>query len=89
MMLDRRLFTAARTLAGLSQAELAEKAGVAVSVVARFEQGRTQPRLDTLKAILAVLERYGIELLVESDRHVGGIALVRGKWQGGTNKQVP
>jgi transcriptional regulator with XRE-family HTH domain len=88
MVLDPRLFVAARILAGLSQAALAKKADVAVSVVARFEQGKTQPRLDTLRAILGVLESYGVELLAESERHVGGIALVKGKWQGGGGERA-
>ena len=83
MLLDPCLFTAARILAGLSQADLAAEAGIAVSVVARFEQRKTQPRLSTLRAILGVLDRHGVEFMAESERHVGGIALIKGKWRGG------
>lgn len=89
MLLDPLLFISARTLAGLSQADLATKAGIAVSVVARFEQGKTQPRLNTLRAILGVLESHGVEFLPESERHAGGIALIKGRWQGGGGEQTP
>ncbi len=83
MMFDGRLLTAARILAGLSQSELAAQADCAVSSLARFEQGRTQPRLDTVRALVGALARNGIEFLPESERHYGGVALVRGTWTAG------
>lgn len=73
-----KLLTAARILAGLSQADLAEQAGCAVSALARFEQGRTSPRLATVRALVSVLARYGVELLPATDRYEVGIAVVRG-----------
>ena len=88
MLLDPLLFTAARILAGLSQTDLAAEAGIAVSVVARFEQRKTQPRLNTLQAILGVFERHGVELLAESERHAGGIALIKGRWRGCGGEQI-
>lgn len=80
MLLDGRLCTAGRILAGLSQAELAAKASLAVSVVARFEQGLTRPRSGTLQALVAVLEAHGVEVLGPTDRHEGGLGLVKGTW---------
>lgn len=42
-----------RRLADLSQRELAERAGVAASVVSRIETGWTHPRIPTLERLLA------------------------------------
>ena len=84
MVFNGRLLTAARIMAGLSQAELAAQANCAVSALARFEQGRTQPRLDTVRALVGALARNGIEFLPETQRHEGGVALVRGTWRAGS-----
>ena len=46
------LLRAARTTAGLSQAELAARAGVTQSVVSVYESGRRQPSLPTLAALV-------------------------------------
>lgn len=46
------LLRAARTGAGLSQAELAARAGVTQSVVSVYESGRRQPALPTLAALV-------------------------------------
>jgi transcriptional regulator with XRE-family HTH domain len=43
----------ARTRAGLSQRELARRAGTAQSVVARIESGQTSPGAETLARVLA------------------------------------
>src|SRR4051794_30820773 len=86
MLLDGRLCTAARILAGLSQTELAAEASLSVSVVARFEQGVTQPRTGTIRAIMEVLGAHGVEVMPESQRHLGGLALVRGTWRGATRR---
>src|SRR4029077_2316430 len=43
----------ARTRAGLSQRQLAKRAGTAQSVVARIERGQTSPRWETLERLLA------------------------------------
>lgn len=50
---DRPLVREARTRAGLSQRELANRAGTAQSVVARVERGLTSPTLETLTRLLA------------------------------------
>lgn len=48
-----RLLRAARRHAGLTQRELARRAGTSQSVVARVEQGRTDPSTATLARLLA------------------------------------
>jgi len=47
-----KLLQTARTKAGLTQRELAERAGKAQSVIARIESGKTSPRVDTLNHLL-------------------------------------
>ncbi len=47
------LLREARTAAGLSQAELADKAGVTQSVISVYEAGRRQPSVPTLAALVA------------------------------------
>jgi len=45
-----------RRRAGLTQKELAKRAGVSQSLIARIESGAVDPRLSTLRKILNVLE---------------------------------
>ena len=45
-----------RIRAGLTQKELAERAGVSQSLIARIERGSVDPRLSTLKRILSALD---------------------------------
>ena len=47
-----QLLRSARERAGLSQRELARRAGTAQSVIARIELGRTKPALETLERIM-------------------------------------
>ncbi|RLF21563.1 MAG: hypothetical protein DRJ68_03175 [Thermoprotei archaeon] len=44
-----------RLMAGLTQRELAERAGVSQSLIARIESGTVDPRLSTLRRILKAL----------------------------------
>lgn len=46
----------------ISQAELAEGAGLPQSVIARFESGKTNPTLKTLLTIVAAL---GVDLVIK------------------------
>lgn len=55
------LLTKARIEVGLSQRELAHKAGVAQSTVARIESGRTDPGFEMVRRILAAV---GLEPLI-------------------------
>ncbi len=52
----------ARLRAGLSQSELAHRAGVAQSVISMYESGRRQPALRTLAALV---DPTGLELVLE------------------------
>jgi transcriptional regulator with XRE-family HTH domain len=68
-----RILRTARQRAGLSQRELARRAGTAQSLVARIEGGRTSPRSDTLARLLEAAGYDGrLELLpsVPSQTHM-------------------
>src|SRR5277367_6642606 len=54
---------AGRALLGLSQAELAERAGVARLTVADFERSVRTPTPSTLSAIRTALETAGVDFL--------------------------
>ena len=61
----------ARSRAGLTQRQLAGRAGVPQSVIARIESGARQPTIPTLERILAgagVEVRYRLEPLDDHDR---------------------
>ena len=47
-----------RIRAGLTQAELAKKAGVSQSLIARIESGKVNPRVSTLMRIYQALEEF-------------------------------
>ena len=55
------LLTSARVRAGLSQRELATRAGVAQSTVARIESGHADPAFSTLERLLAAA---GLEMRI-------------------------
>jgi uncharacterized protein len=59
------LLRRARLRAGLSQAELAARAGVAQSVISAYEAGRRQPALSTLTRLI---EAAGYDLVVDIRR---------------------
>ncbi len=56
----------ARTGAGLSQAELAARAGVTQSVISAYESGHRQPALPTLAALI---EAAGYDLVADVRPH--------------------
>jgi transcriptional regulator with XRE-family HTH domain len=45
----------ARELRGMSQAEVARQAGIGKSQLSKYEQGKEQPKLESLERVLAVL----------------------------------
>ncbi|HWG22229.1 MAG TPA: helix-turn-helix transcriptional regulator [Terracidiphilus sp.] len=59
-----RAVIAARTRAGLTQAELARKMGTTQPVVARMESGRVQPSLKTLQRLASAT---GSRLMIRFD----------------------
>ena len=59
----------ARLEAGLSQRELAERAGVSQSEIARIESGQREPSIPTLQKILAGAGKELRFRLVELDDH--------------------
>ena len=61
MKFSGRQVAAARELLGLTQAELAEAAGVGISTLYSFESGKAEPYRASLDKISAELERRGIE----------------------------
>lgn len=61
MKISGRQVAAARELLGITQAELATAAGVAMHTVFRFEAGQAEPQRANLEKILLELERRGIE----------------------------
>jgi hypothetical protein len=80
---DGRQITAARALAELTVAELAEAAGVAVRSVHRLEIGGELPVAEKRRhghvsrevwdRIVAALGRHGVELLPETAEHGAGV----------------
>ena len=70
-MLNRELTRAARALLGLTQAEVAQRAAVAVKTIADFERGATVPQDRTLRDIQRAFEDAGIEFLFDGARGLG------------------
>lgn len=61
MKLSGKQVTAARDLLGITQAELSEATGVALSTIFRFEAGQREPHQNNVSKLRAELERRGIE----------------------------
>jgi len=64
MVLGADLVREARRRAGLSQRELADRAGTTQSAIARLESGRTSPAFDT---VVRLIKLCGYRLLVTLD----------------------
>lgn len=52
-----------RTLAALTQAELAEKAGLTTAAVARIERDEAEPRMTTIRKLAGALDVKPAELV--------------------------
>ena len=61
-MIGGELVREARKRAGLTQAQLAERAGTTQSAIARLESGRTSPALEQVERLLKLC---GFQLIVE------------------------
>lgn len=66
----------ARAARGLSQKELARRAGLTPSYVSRIEQGERTPRAETLDSLAIALQapRHLIDLLAAPDNRLKGIS---------------
>jgi uncharacterized protein len=69
------LLRQARQRAGMSQVELAARAGVTQSVISAYESGRRQPSLPTLAALIAAT---GFELATTVRRPPGRLKMLSG-----------
>lgn len=69
------LLRRARVKAGLSQAELAARAGVTQSVVSAYESGHRQPSVPTLAALI---DAAGYDLVLGLRRQPGRLAALTG-----------
>ena len=58
---------AARALLGWSQQDLSDKSGVSRIVIARIEQGVSDPRISTVGAVQKALAEAGVTLFAEAD----------------------
>jgi predicted nucleotidyltransferase/DNA-binding XRE family transcriptional regulator len=67
------LLSEARSRAGLSQSELARRAGVPQSVISEYEAGKRQPALPTLSKLIAATGHELAVELVRTDPHVRGL----------------
>jgi uncharacterized protein len=65
----------ARRRAGLSQAELAARAGITQSVISAYESGRRQPALSTLAALV---EATGYDLAISLRRQPSSLRALSG-----------
>jgi predicted transcriptional regulator len=73
-----RLIVAARALAGLSQLELAQAAGVSLSVLKAIEQGQSDPKLSTVNDLTDALRAKGVEFCTGTQTMAWGICVARG-----------
>ena len=76
-MISGDLLREARLRAGLSQAELARRAGKPISVIGRWERGEVKPSLETLRELIRAT---GLELgftLTNADSDDHDLALIR------------
>jgi transcriptional regulator with XRE-family HTH domain len=70
-MLNAEQIRAARSWLGISQEELAQRAGVAKRTIARFELNLSVPYDRTLRDLQSSLEAMGIEFIFEGTVGVG------------------
>jgi transcriptional regulator with XRE-family HTH domain len=74
-MLTGPLCAAARALVEISQARLAEKVGIAESVVMDFENGSAEPDEATLQSLRSKLEELGAVFLPDGKTMGAGVRL--------------
>ncbi|MBU3887210.1 helix-turn-helix transcriptional regulator [Methylosinus sp. KRF6] len=72
-MITPQQIRGARAMLGMTQASLAEAAGISTTAVNNIERGAADPKTSTLVAIQRALEAAGVEFIPEN----GGGAGVR------------
>jgi len=77
-----------RKALGLTQNELAKRAGIAQSTLSNIEQGKQRPQFDTLSAICRVLGLSILELLTYEEKP-SRIRFFEEAFQGGASKEAP
>ena len=71
-MLTPEQIRGARAMLGLTQAELANRAGISTTGLNNIEKGGSDPKASTLKAIRSALEDAGVMLIPENGGGPGG-----------------
>jgi transcriptional regulator with XRE-family HTH domain len=74
-----RLIAAARTLAGLTQEQLATEAGVHRTMISRYEAGTNLMRIDKLEQVIQALRKHGIRIVGPTAETAMGLTVDRGK----------
>ena len=94
MSMAGRMVRYARRRAGLTQRQLAAKAGIPQESIARIERGRVDPRVGTLDRLLEACE-YGLESLPRLGRGIDRTLFLldmspagRALWAGESNENV-
>lgn len=66
LMISAEQIRGARAMLGLTQADLAERAGISVTGLNNIERGSSDPKASTLRAIQAALEAAGVIFVAEN-----------------------
>jgi len=62
-MITIKQIKAARVLMGWKQSDLARISGMALATIANLEQGKGNPRAETLNVVRATFEKFGVEFI--------------------------
>lgn len=68
---------AGRAMVGLSQEELAERAGVSRTVIARLERGEENISAEYIEKVRAALQTEGVDFFPSTSEHGPGLAASR------------
>jgi predicted transcriptional regulator len=78
MSVSSRQIRAARGLLGWTRTKLADRSVLSITTIADIERGDVNPKVTTLDAIVAALEKAGIEFIRADHAGKGeGVRLVR------------
>lgn len=77
-MITPQQIRGARAMLGLTQASLADAAGISTTALNNIERGSADPKASTLGAIQRALETAGVEFIAENGGGAG-VRLKKGK----------